>query len=127
MVRTISCLPALCGHWGKQGGGMVYINSKWAWNFKDLYGRPAPKTRSINMNRIGEALLEAKPPIKVLYVYNSNPLGQCPNLNRVLQGLKREDLFTVVHDLFLTDTADYADIFLPATHFFEHWDLHQSY
>ncbi len=88
---------------------------------------PAPATRSINMNRLGEALLEAEPPVKILYVFNSNPLGQTPNLNRVQEGLKREDLFTVVHDLFLTDTADYADIFLPATHFFEHLDLHQSY
>ncbi len=127
MVRAISCLPALCGHWGKPGGGYLYINSFGGWNSDNLYKMPAPKTRSINMNRLGEALLEAKPPVKALYVFNSNPLGQCPNLSRVQQGLKRDDLFTVVHDLFLTDTADYADIFLPATHFFEHWDLNHAY
>ncbi|MDN5362075.1 MAG: hypothetical protein PWP70_1122 [Moorella sp. (in: firmicutes)] len=126
-VRTITCLPALCGQWGRHGGGLLYINDQWPWNFTKLFHFPAPKTRTINMNRLGEALLEAHPPIKALYVYNSNPAGQCPNLNRVFAGLKREDLFTVVHDLFLTDTADYADIFLPATHFLEQWDFHQAY
>jgi anaerobic selenocysteine-containing dehydrogenase len=127
MVRAITCLPGLTGQIGKPGAGVTYINGGWPWNWGKLYAFDAPKTRTINMNRLGEELLSAKPPIKALYVYNSHPGAQCPNLNKVYQGLKREDLFTVVHDLFLTDTADYADVFLPATHFFEQWDLNQAY
>lgn len=128
MVRTISCLPGLCGQWGKHGAGLLYINTNWKWNYSHLYHFPTPKTRSLNINKLGEVLLEEKnPPVNALYVYNSNPLGMTTNLNKVKEGLQREDLFTVVHDLFLTDTADYADIFLPASHFMEQWDFHQAY
>ncbi|SEA79226.1 Anaerobic selenocysteine-containing dehydrogenase [Desulfuromusa kysingii] len=127
MVRTISCLPGLCGNWGKPGAGLLYINTNWKWNFKHLYHFDTPKSRSLNINKLGEVLLEKKDPVKALYVYNSNPLGMTANLNKVKKGLEREDLFTVVHDLFMTDTADYADIFLPASHFIEQWDFHQAY
>lgn len=127
MVRAISCLPALTGQLGKAGGGFMYINDSWMWNWGNLYQFATPATRTISINRLGEALLQADPPLKALYVYNSNPCAMTTNLQKVFDGLKREDLFTVVHDLFLTDTADYADIFLPATHFIEHWDLNQDY
>jgi anaerobic selenocysteine-containing dehydrogenase len=84
--------------------------------------------RTINMSCIGDALLEVKdPPIRALYVYNSNPLAVAPDSARVVAGFSREDLFCVVHDVFLTDTADYADIVLPATTQLEHLDVHASY
>ena len=83
--------------------------------------------RSINMCQLGDALLEAKPPIHGLFVYSSNPACTAPDQNKVIQGLLREDLFTVVHERFLTDTAKYADIVLPATTSLEHDDLYYSY
>ena len=76
------------------------------------------------MVELGQALnMLDDPPIKALFVYNSNPAAVCPNHNEVVRGLRRPDLFTVVHEQFLTDTSDYADIVLPATTFFEHKDL----
>jgi anaerobic selenocysteine-containing dehydrogenase len=86
-------------------------------------------TRTINMNQLAEALHGELPgpPVQALFVYNSNPAAVAPNQSRVLAGLKREDLFTVVHDQFQTDTADYADIVLPATTQLEHFDVHGSY
>jgi len=88
-----------------------------------------PGTRTINMTKLADALngdLQG-PPVRALYVYNSNPAAIAPDQSRVLAGLRREDLFTVVHDQFLTDTASYADIVLPATTQFEHFDIHNSY
>src|SRR5205807_8690975 len=85
------------------------------------------KPRTINMVRIGEALTNADPPVKALFVYNSNPAAVAPDQSRVLAGLERDDLFTVVHEQFRTDTADYADILLPATTQLEHFDIHGSY
>ncbi len=73
---------------------------------------------------MGEA---TDPPIRALYVFNANPVASSPNAGRIIEGLRREDLFTVVHDLFLTDTADYADLVLPATSQLEHIDLHKAY
>src|ERR1700757_426337 len=88
-------------------------------------GRPA---RHINMVELGQALNTlADPPIKALFVYGSNPAAVCPNHNDVVRGLKRDDLFTVVHEQFFTDTTDYADIVLPATTFFEHNELQTAY
>jgi hypothetical protein len=85
----------------------------------------AKKTRTINMNRLGWALNELKdPPIQSLYVYHSNPAAVTPDQNQVLKGLVREDLFTVVHERFMTDTARYADIVLPSTSSLEHSDLY---
>lgn len=88
-------------------------------------GRPA---RTVNMVQLGQALNYLNgPPIQALFVYSSNPAAVCPNHNEVIRGLKRPDLFTVVHEQFFTDTTDYADIVLPATTFFEHKDLQTAY
>jgi anaerobic selenocysteine-containing dehydrogenase len=88
-------------------------------------GRPA---RTVNMVELGHALNQLEdPPVKALFVYNSNPAAVCPNHNDVIRGLRRADLFTVVHEQFFTDTVDYADIVLPATTFFEHKDLQNAY
>jgi anaerobic selenocysteine-containing dehydrogenase len=82
----------------------------------------------VNMVELGKALNTlSDPPVKALFVYNSNPAAVCPNHNEVVRGLKRSDLFTVVHEQFFTDTTDYADIVLPATTFFEHKDLQAAY
>jgi anaerobic selenocysteine-containing dehydrogenase len=88
-----------------------------------------PPARTVNMNRLGAALTGevADPPIKSLFVFGANPVASTPNAGRIIEGLKREDLFTVVHELFLTDTADHADIVLPATSQLEQTDLHKSY
>src|SRR5207237_8432562 len=83
---------------------------------------------TINMSTIGNALLDANnPPIRALFAYNSNPVAVAPESSKVVAGFAREDLFCVVHDVFLTDTADYADIVLPATTQLEHIDIHSSY
>ena len=133
-IRALTCLPALVGDYGKPGGGILYSTGGY-WMFPGdavlprelLRNSPNPQPRVINMNRIGAELLAADPPIRSLYVFNSNPGAVAPNSRKVLAGLQREDLFTVVHDLFLTDTARYADIVLPATSQFEHWDIHKAY
>lgn len=135
-VRAISMLPAIIGAWRWHGGGMTLSTSgtfklnKTALMRPDLMtkalGRPA---RSLNMNELGKLLSDSQlaPPVKALFVYGSNPAAVCPNHNLVVEGLKREDLFTVVHEQFLTDTTDYADVVLPATTFLEHKDLVTSY
>lgn len=130
-VRTITCLPAIVGAWGKPGGGLLSsISADSTFDTKkvtreDFLTKP---TRIINMNQLGEALNDqAAPPVMSLYVYTSNPAIVAPDQNRVLQGLSREDLFTVVHERFLTDTAKYADIVLPATTSLEHSDIYRSY
>lgn len=131
-VRTIACLPAVIGAWKHWAGGILLSTSgHYPLNSAGLE-RPdlvPPGTRTINMVQLAEAL-EGKlhgPPVQALYVYNCNPAAVAPDQRRVLAGLCREDLFTVVHDLFLTDTADYADLVLPATSQLEHFDLHTSY
>ncbi|MDQ1911761.1 molybdopterin oxidoreductase family protein [Paenibacillus sp. GD4] len=129
-IRTIACLPALTGAWLHKGGGAIKSNSGWLEMNNAALQRPdllRQSTRSINMNLLGSALLEQEPPIYSLYVYNTNPAVVAPEANKVRQGLAREDLFTVVHDLFLTETAAYADIILPATSSFENTDLYRSY
>ncbi|MBX7222348.1 MAG: molybdopterin oxidoreductase family protein [Blastocatellia bacterium] len=138
-VRTIACLPALVGAWRDVGGGALLSTSgTYPLNYPALE-RPdviPPGTRTINMIRLGEALTNRNeqglpagydPPVKALYVYNSNPAAVAPDLAQVHEGLKREDLFTVVHEQFFTDTTDYADIVLPATTQLEHFDLHKAY
>jgi anaerobic selenocysteine-containing dehydrogenase len=131
-VRTIVCLPALTGDWRYPGGGALLSTSK-VYPFDDRQlTRPdliPPGTRTVNMVNLAEALHGELPgpPVNALYVYNSNPAAVNPDQSRVLSGLMREDLFTVVHDLFQTDTADFADIVLPATSQLEQFDLHGSY
>lgn len=128
-IRAISCLPALVGAWRKPGGGLVFMPNfafpvKW-----DLLMRPdfiRPGTRHINQYQLAAALtggLGLKPPIKALFVYNSNPVIVAPDQKRIIAGLAREDLFTIVSEQFLTDTADYADIVLPATTQLEQLDV----
>jgi len=129
-VRNIFCLPALIGSWRHPGGGVILSTSgffKYDNAALERHDLIQGKPRTINMNRLGEALAEADPPVQALIVYNSNPGAVAPNQQRVLAGLKREDLFTVVLEHFQTDTADYADILLPATTQLEHLDLHRSY
>ncbi|RYM06540.1 molybdopterin oxidoreductase family protein [Sporolactobacillus sp. THM7-7] len=131
-IRAISCLPALTGQWLVKGGGAIKGNASFTAPDTDALQRPDllrnKKTRVINMNLLGEALLKAQnPPIQSLFIYGTNPAIVAPNSNKVRRGLLREDLFTVVHDLFLTETAAYADIVLPATSSFENLDLYTSY
>ena len=133
-VRTIACLPALTGHWRRPGGG-VQLSSSANFQFnRQSLERPdlSPAVRTINMIRVGDALTRTDagvggPPVRALIVYNSNPAAVAPDRNTVLRGMAREDLFTVVLEHFQTDTADYADIVLPATTQLEHWDVHLSY
>ncbi len=133
-VRTIACLPAITGHWRRPGGGIQLSTSgNFTVNTAALQRDDlSPPVRTINMIRLGEALTSPDagvggPPVRALVVYNSNPAAVAPDRNAVLRGLAREDLFTVVLEHFQTDTADYADIVLPATTQLEHWDLHFSY
>lgn len=129
-VRTIVCLPALTGAYGRPGGGcLIGTSSSQAFDLgpltrEDLLARP---TRVVNMNRLGEALTSLQPPVLSLYVYSSNPAAVAPDQNAVLAGLAREDLFTVVHERFMTDTARFADVVLPATSSLEHPDLYRAY
>ncbi len=133
-VRNILCLPALTGDWRHPAGGAVLSTGGFfgmnqaKLERPDLLGKAKyPDPRTINMVAIGDALLEANPPISALYVYNSNPVAVAPDSGKVVRGFSREDLFTVVHEQFLTDTCDYADIVLPATTQLEHYDVHTAY
>jgi anaerobic selenocysteine-containing dehydrogenase len=132
-VRTLACLPAIAGHYGLPGGGLMYSTSDWLnWNKEAVSHRddPAcpPVPRSLNMNRLGAILMgEADPPVYSLYVFSANPVASTSNASKIVEGLLRDDLFTVVHELFETDTARYADIILPATSQLEHADLHKPY
>jgi anaerobic selenocysteine-containing dehydrogenase len=134
-VRTIACLPALVGAWRHAAGGIQLSSSgsfptnKAALQRPDLLKQPA---RTINMSTIGDDLLkqsspEFGPKIEALIVYNSNPVAIAPDSDKVMRGFAREDLFTVVLEHFQTDSADYADILLPATTQLEHVDAHSAY
>jgi anaerobic selenocysteine-containing dehydrogenase len=134
-ARAIAMLPCIIGSLREVGGG-IHLSTSGAFRLnQDALKRPDLKpdgfdrpARVVNMVRLGEALTTLNdPPVKVLFVYNSNPAAVCPNHNLVVRGLLRPDLFTVVHEQFLTDTTDYADIVLPATTFFEHKDLQAAY
>jgi anaerobic selenocysteine-containing dehydrogenase len=134
-MRAIAMLPCIIGSLKEVGGG-IHLSTSGAFDLnKDALRRPDLKpdgqerpTRVVNMVRLGEALNTLNdPPLKALFVYNSNPAAVCPNHNEVVRGLKRPDLFTVVSEQFFTDTTDYADIVLPATTFFEHKDLQAAY
>ena len=144
-VRAIAMLPALTGAWGHQGGGaQLSLSGAFRWNaqaverpdlmLSSTLGRPS---RVVNMSRLGHALTELgtnssegqaeSPRVHALFVYNSNPAAIAPNQNAVRRGMERTDLFTVVHEQFLTDTTDYADYILPATTFLEHDDIQGAY
>jgi len=132
-VRALSCLPALVGAWRRPGGGLLQM-PVWAFPLKwDVLLRPdliRPGTRVINQWRLGPALtgeLGLTPPIKALFVYNSNPVVVVPEQDKIVAGLSREDLFTVVSEQFPTDTTDFADIVLPATTQLEQFDIMYSW
>jgi anaerobic selenocysteine-containing dehydrogenase len=131
-VRTIACLPALTGAWRHAGGG-VLLSTGGTFPMADAaLERPdlVPKgTRTLNMSQLGQILTapSLRPPVKALFVYNSNPAAVAPEQEKVLEGFRREDLFVVVHELFQTDTVDFADVVLPATTVLEHYDLHKPY
>ena len=134
-TRAVAMLPCITGSWKEIGGGLQLSLSGAPGLKRDVLeradlmqtalGRPA---RVVNMVELGKALNTlADPPIQALFVYGSNPAAVCPNHNEVIRGLRRPDLFTVVHEQFFTDTTDYADIVLPATTFFEQKDLQTAY
>lgn len=128
-VAAILALPAVAGKFGVRGGGYVLSNASiWNLDSEEVIGTPQPPVRVVNMNRLGRALVpEATPPIKVLFTYNCNPLVSVPDQRRLLAGLEREDLFQVVFDQVMTDTARYADVVLPATTFLEEDELTRGY
>lgn len=130
--RLITCLPAFVGAYAKKGGGLLTSASGSHAFDKNIIRRPDLEQRGvrhINMCELGRALndTDLTPPVKALYIYSSNPACTAPDQNQVLHGLQREDLFTVVHERFLTDTTRYADIVLPATTSLESEDLYYSY
>jgi anaerobic selenocysteine-containing dehydrogenase len=131
-VRAVCALPALTGQYGVRGGGLAYSTSgyvQWDRTAVHHWGGCPPPGRSVNMNRLGAALLgEAQgPPIRSLFVFGANPATSSPNAGAIVEGMRREALFTVVHELFLSDTAELADIVLPATSQLEQTDLHKAY
>ncbi|NDD65421.1 MAG: molybdopterin oxidoreductase family protein, partial [Acidobacteria bacterium] len=151
-VRTVSCLPALVGAWRHPAGGILLSTSgAFGMNTSALHRIDLLPNdpRTINMSAIGDALLgwqrtvhynrestshpvedrltRLDPPIGAIYVYNSNPVAVAPDSRKVVAGFARDDLFTVVHEIFQTDTADYADILLPATTQLEQFDIHRAY
>lgn len=130
-IRTIACLPGLVGSFARPGGGALWETfGAFPVNFAAIEGedlQPHP-TREVKMVQLGSALLQLdRPPIKALFVYQANPAANIPDQRQVLAGLRREDLFTVVHEQMFTDTVDFADIVLPATTSFEHLDVYRSY
>ena len=127
-VAAILALPAVAGKFGVRGGGYTMSNSgAWRFDATPIAGAEPP-TRVVNMNRLGAALTRYDdPPVQALFVYNSNPLATAPHQELVRAGLEREDLFTVVFEQVMTDTARYADVLLPATTFLEHRELARGY
>jgi anaerobic selenocysteine-containing dehydrogenase len=152
-VRAVACLPALVGAWRHASGGILLSSSGTFGINRQALERPdliSGNPRSLNMSAIGDALTGYQrqviyhkgengssrieqvltpldPPVKAIYVYNSNPLAVAPESQKVIAGFQRQDLFTVVHEIFQTDTADYADILLPAPTQLEQFDIHASY
>jgi anaerobic selenocysteine-containing dehydrogenase len=127
-AMAVLSLPAVGGKFGVRGGGYSMSNSA-SWNIdRPWIGAPEPTTRLVNMNHLGRVLLEERSPaVNVLFVYNCNPAATVPDQNRVIRGLQREDLFTVVFDQVMTDTALFADVILPATTFLEGYDFARAY
>ena len=127
-AMSVLALPAVGGKFGVRGGGYSMSNSA-SWNIERPWiDAPEPDTRIVNMNHLGRALTEYDdPPVNVLFVYNCNPAATVPDQRRVIKGLEREDLFTVVFVQVMTDTARYADLLLPNTTFLEGYDFAKGY
>jgi anaerobic selenocysteine-containing dehydrogenase len=129
-LRTVALLPGVSGHYAVKGGGALLLTAASCdLNYNAVRKPSGPETsRMVNHLRLGEELLNMKdPPIRALYVSANNPAVTCPEVHKVRKGLAREDLFTVVHDPFMTDTAKYADIILPAASYLETDDLYRAY
>ena len=127
-AMSVLALPAVGGKFGVRGGGYSMSNSA-SWGIANTWiDAPEPTTRIVNMNKLGRALTEYNdPPVNVLFVYNCNPAATVPDQRRVIKGLEREDLFTVVFEQVMTDTAMYADVILPNTTFLEGYDFAKGY
>jgi anaerobic selenocysteine-containing dehydrogenase len=124
---AILALPAVAGKFGVRGGGYTMSNSA-SWGIARTWiGSEEPPTRIVNMNHLGRVLESADPPVKVLFIYNNNAAATTPDQARVLKGLARDDLFTVVFEQVMTDTAHHADVLLPATTFLEAYEIARSY
>ncbi|MFO0902727.1 MAG: molybdopterin-dependent oxidoreductase [Pirellulales bacterium] len=130
MFRTLACLPLVVGAWRDRGGGLCRSTGALQFSALDSLSLVRPHThrrdvRTLNMRDLGRDLCNPhlQPPVRSLFVYNSNPAVTTPNQQKVVEGLSRDDLFTVVHDLFITETARYADLVLPATSQLEHLDI----
>lgn len=130
MYRAIACLPALTGAWRDHGGGLAYMTSRLHRQALNAASASMPELehpsiRQLNMVQLGQILTDPTldPPVRALVVYGANPMATIPNQGLLARGLQRDDLFTVVHEQFLTDTARYADYVLPATTQLEHYDL----
>ena len=128
-VAAVLAIPAVGGKFGVRGGGFTMSNGDAAWGVGPEPGIAAaePTTRAINMTQLADALCDATPPIEALFVYNCNPTQTVPDQARVLRGLARDDLFTVVHEQVMTDSCRWADVVLPATTFLEHRDIRRGY
>jgi len=127
-VAAVMGMPALLGKFGMRGGGYTLSNRGAArLDLSSVWDESSWRTRVVNMTELGRVLREEEDPVRGLFVYNSNPVATVPDQNAVLAGLSREDLFTVVFDQVMTDTAHYADLVLPATTFLEHRDIQRGY
>lgn len=127
-AMAVLALPTVGGKFGVRGGGYAMSNSA-SWGIKPSWiAADEPSTRLVNMNHLGRALTEdSNPPVDVLFVYNANPVATVPDHKRIVKGLERDDLFTVVFDQVMTDTAMFADVILPATTFLEGYDFAKAY
>ncbi len=127
-AAAVLALPAIAGKFGVRGGGYTLSNSgAFPIDTEAAALAAEPETRTVNMNQLGQVLTTGEPPVGLLFVYNCNPLATMPRQELVREGLKREDLFTVVFEQVMTDTARYADVLLPATTFLERTEMASGY